>query len=121
MLRLNTAFRKSIAVLLPLCFWCVFIGCVSLCTEHSIQRNTCESFSFDDDTVCNETDCCPITPLLSSVLPDRRLASLTVGNRQVIVLLAVELAKQVPFSQGRNVKPNSTAGPPFERLRTLRI
>lgn len=107
-------------MLLPICFLWVFIGCVSLCTEHSNQRSTCESLSSDEYRVCNEEYCCPFTSLLPSILPDRRLASFAVGNREVTVLLA-ELSRQVSDHQLQVLIPVQTADPPLKRLPTLRI
>src|SRR4030095_17247295 len=95
----NILLKQSIAGLLPVSFLWVFVGCVSICTEHSIRQNNCETVAFQRDEICNEKGCCPITPTLSSILPDRRLALLTEGDRQITVPVLAGLTREPLFYQ----------------------
>jgi hypothetical protein len=120
MLMPRFTFKRTVAALLPFCFLWAFVACLSLCMEHAEEAGD-ESRS----ALClgredaPASDSCPIVQAPKATLRNR----LSLLPADAVALASTGFTR-APINVGASLldsDDHSSADPPFERLRVLRI
>jgi hypothetical protein len=120
MLMMRFPLKKSLAMLLPICFLWLFVACVSHCSMESAERlYACAHLSIEmTDEPDSET--CLIVDAPKAVIPERAALNLqTPYAIQYSIFPAKSSTNTITFSIRLN-EP-AFADPPLERLPDLRI
>ncbi|HEX8354666.1 MAG TPA: hypothetical protein VF611_17295 [Pyrinomonadaceae bacterium] len=101
----------------------VFAACVSLCAGHEeLGAGGAEAHSVSTPGFAESQDCCPDGEASCGVPAHRAMfASHTTAAEPAPEAAALPAADDAVARPARNMPPDRTADPPFERLRTLRI
>jgi hypothetical protein len=123
MFLLRSPLKQLIAVTLPISFGWMFISCVALCTEHSVDIQTHSAALLSNSiSATHDEECCPIKAAAPSALPERRVDTMPLRNyQQAALMLSTQFAEPAVFLCKHTRIPGSTTDPPFERLCTMRI
>jgi hypothetical protein len=123
MFRLPFILKRSLAVLLPVCFVWVFVACVIICTAHAAEEQSQYGVCSASETeLSQDTQCCPISVSQVSLLACRRSPILQVGGEHCSV--GALPAKLLPGDWLAYTRPTALpllADWPLKRLRALRI
>lgn len=122
MIPTRTPLTRLLAALMPALLLWAFVGCVAVCAAHAEEGRGggVEAASVElRDSHCSEP--CPITEA-SFLVPAKRFAldQQAVAAQPAPAPPAQEPPRTLSFS-GRHPETLRPPGPPFERLRTLRI
>jgi hypothetical protein len=109
--------RKSVASMLPVCLLCLHFGCVAICSHHLDDLLKAGAHGL---TVCDTDENCPITPAVTSVLPERTFLSSVIGDPTPLIapIHSLEFAYDRSLYQ---LESFLSPSPPSERLCVLRI
>lgn len=123
MLTPRSALTRSLSLLTPLCMIWVFAACVSLCAGHeALDVGVAEAHSAGASGFAESQDCCPDGEASCGVPTHRAtFVSHTTAAEPAPEASALPASDGVLARPARNMPPDRTADPPFERLRTLRI
>lgn len=123
MLTPRSALTRSLALLTPLCMIWAFAACVSLCAGHeALDAGGAEAHSAGAPGFAESQDCCPDGEASCGVPTHRAtFVSHTPAAEPTPEDAALPAAADALARPARNMPPDRTADPPFERLRTLRI
>jgi hypothetical protein len=120
MLKRRFPLKRTIAVLLPVCFLWVFIACVSLCASDAeeVEHDGGAILSLEIEST-PDSECCPIIESPKAALLER----LSVQSASTVSALPITLATLSGNAFAPSHKSNYPliTDPPFERLLTLRI
>src|SRR6266851_5589786 len=110
----HTSVKRFVAMVLPLSFVWVFIACVMLCTECTVERQA-SSRSFQDGTVSlnQEREGCPINATQPSILPDRTDTFSVSGMQLAPAVLSAQLTQPTLFKDENSATLIATSDPPF--------
>ena len=115
--------RKSVALALPLIIVWIAIACAVLCSAHKEERQDKPEISSLSDSMdsCGHDDCCAIQNVAPSLLPERRIVTKPAKDQQQASALPTLPMISITLCSDYGPSPSSSADPPFERLRVLRI
>lgn len=111
------------AVILTVSFFWIPVACMTRCTADSVEEQM-DSTTLMPDGInpSQDRDCCPLTTVLPSVLPEHRVTVVPPNNhQQATLVVAVQLATPSFLRREHTATPDSKSDPPFKRLRSLRI
>src|SRR5215216_5206319 len=123
MFSLESIFKRSIAILLPVCFVWTFAACVMICTAHASEVLSERAISsFTESEFLSNIDCCPVSTSQLSVLPDRRspIPQFS-GNHPALCSLSTELPQRGIATHTHKSFLRCFPDLPLDRLCTLRI
>lgn len=122
MLLPQSKFTRCLAVFLPVCFVWAFVACVIICSEDVGHADEAQIVGFVEVNASDESDCCPMSDLPASLLPERPSFKAQIsGDYQALTAPSIQSLPAIAFLYTRSTIGPSLHGPPLERLSVLRI